>query len=228
MVDATPSRIMLAIPCMDGRVWAETMMSVIPVLASSEGAIIPYWRVGDSNISHCRSAIAHYFLTRTDCDTLFFLDSDIVFSPQDFAYMLEGQEQIVIAPYARKFFGMAPTGFGMGFCRIHRSVFEKLNDLTEEDGSEALGRFFLDGEVATHFFYTGTSSDARWFGEDTGFWHYCALQSMTQRLERRTQLGHMGFHKFGCPRQIPEHITPYVGPGPYPEVPISEEPAQVI
>lgn len=215
-VDGTPSKILLAMPCMDGRIWAQTMMSVMQVMAASEGLIQPYWSIGDSNIAHCRNGIAHYFLTRTDFDTLFFLDSDIVFSGEDFAYMLEGREQIVIAPYARKVMGMPPTGFGMGFCRIHRSVFDQLNAMEDAEGGEGLARYYIDGEVATHFFFTGASTDARWFGEDTGFWHWCALQGMTQRLERRTRLGHIGSYVYHCPDQMPAGVVPYCGPGPYP------------
>lgn len=218
MIDASPHKVLLAIPCMDGKIWTEVMMSVIQILSASAGQVIPYVLVGDSNISHARNSMAHYFLTKTDCDTLFFLDSDIVFTPSDFAAVLDGQEQIVIAPYARKFFGMAPVGFGMGFCRIHRSVFETLSELVDIEGSELLPRYYLDGEVATHFFFTGASTDARWFSEDTGFWHWCALQGITQRLERRTRLGHLGFYKFECPDQLPAHVQPYRGAGPYPDL----------
>jgi hypothetical protein len=216
-VSYEPQKILLAMPCMDGKICIETMMGVLEVMAPAGGLIQPYWSYGDSNIAHCRNGIAHYFLTRTECDTLFFLDSDIVFTPRDFAWVLEGPEQIVIAPYARKVLGMQPTGFGMGFCRIHRSVFETLNNLIDDEGGEALGRYYIDGQgVATHFFYTGASTDARWFGEDTGFWHFCAMNNITQRLERRTNLGHVGRFVFGCPDQIPAGVVPYTGPGPYP------------
>jgi hypothetical protein len=216
-MDCTPVKVMLAMPCMDGRICCETMMGVMSVMAPSAGQLIPYWHIGDSNIAHCRNGIAHYFKTNTDCDTLFFLDSDIVFNAEDFAYMMEGPEQIVIAPYARKVLGMSPTGFGMGFCRIHRSAFELLDGLVTEEGEEQLGRFYIEGQgVATHYFFTGTSTDARWFGEDTGFWHFAALNDLSVRYETRTRLGHVGRLVFGCPDQIPAHLTPYRGPGPYP------------
>lgn len=216
-MNCQPRKILLAMPTIDGRIWAQTMMNVIEVMSVSEGLIQPYWHIGDSNIAHCRTAIAHYFKSKTDADTLFFLDTDIVFSARDFAYMLEGAEPIVIAPYARKILGMSPVGWGMGFCRIHRSVFDALDELKTAAGEEALGRFYLDGEVATHYFQTGASADARWFGEDTGFWHYCAIAGLHPRLEQRTELGHIGSFVYGCPTQIPPHVTPYTGPGPYPE-----------
>jgi hypothetical protein len=216
-LDCTPIKVMLAMPCMDGRICCETMMGVMSVMAPSGGNVIPYWSIGDSNIAHCRNGVAHYFKTQTDCDTLFFLDSDIVFTAEDFAYMMEGPEQIVIAPYAKKIMGMPPTGFGMGFCRVHRSVFEMLDGLVDEEGQEQLGRYYIEGQgVATHYHFTGTSTDARWFGEDTGFWHFAALNGMSVRYETRTRLGHVGRFVFGYPNQLAAHLTPYTGPGAYP------------
>jgi hypothetical protein len=220
MSDCTPNRIFLAMPCGDSRMWAQTVMGLIAVLSVSEGRIKPFWLCGNSNIASARNEIVHHFLHFTDCDTLFWLDSDIVFSPQDFAYMLEGPEQIVIAPYARKIMGREPVGFGMGFCRVHRSVYDALNDMTDAEGGEALGRYYVEGKgVATHFHYTGASTDARWFGEDTGFWHFAALNGATVRYETRTNLGHIGSYVFGCPDQVPAGTVPYSGPGPYPRMP---------
>jgi hypothetical protein len=197
---------------------AEVVMSLVAVLAASGGGVQPYWLCGNSNVLMARNLIAHYFLYSTDCDTLFFWDSDIVATVQDFTYVMEGEEQIVIAPYARKEMGREPVGFGMGFCRIHRSVFETLNEWTQ-DGEEVLGRFYqseLPQPIATHFFYSGTSPEARWYGEDTGFWHFCARNGFTQRLERRTELGHVGRHKFGYPNQLSAGIVPTVGASAYP------------
>ena len=227
MSDCSPRKILLAMPCGDNRIYTQTMCGVLAVMAAAGNQITPFWMVGDSNISHCRNGIAHYFLTQTDCDTLWFLDSDIVFTLQDFTYLMEGTEQIVIAPYARKVMGMQPTGFGMGFARIHRSVFDTLNNLVDEAGEEQLGRYYIEGQgVATHFFFTGCSSDARWFGEDTGFWHFAALTNMTVRYETRTRLGHVGSYVYEYPDQMPAHMQPYRGPGPYPQT-IPEEPVPI-
>jgi hypothetical protein len=218
MIDGTPQKILLAIPCVDYKLDIQQVLSgIIPLLAATQGTVIPFSNMGDSNVAHARNSCAHYFLNRTVCDTLFFLDTDILFTLEEFMWMLEGSEQVVIAPYARKVMGTQPTGFGMGFCRIHRSVFEMLNGLIDQEtGTEMLGRYYLDGEIATHFHYTGASPDARWFGEDTGFWHYCALAGVTQRLERRTRLGHVGRYVYGYPNQLPAHVAPWAGESAYP------------
>jgi hypothetical protein len=218
VIDASPKRILLAVPCGDARIYTETMMGIIAVLAASGGDVQLFTHNGDSNVSHARNMIAHYFLNqRPELDTLFMLDSDITFTVTDFARMMEGDQQTVIAPYARKQMGREPVGFGMGFCRVHRSVFDTLNAWEADDGSEMLQRFYVEGQgIATHFFYTGASPEARWYGEDTGFWHFCARNQITQRLERRVCLGHLGLHKYGYPGQLDGWPVPYVGPGAYP------------
>jgi hypothetical protein len=218
VIDFTPQRILLGLPCGDHKMYSEMVMSMVQVLAASGGLVQPFWHNGDSNVAHARNEIAHAFLTEfPDFDTLFFWDVDIVATLQEFLWMLEGPEQVAIAPYARKEMGREPVGFGMGFCRIHRSVFDTLNEWTNEDGSEALQRYYITGKgIATHFFYTGGSPEARWYGEDTGFWHFCAMNQITQRVERRTQLYHLGLYRYGYPNQLAGHKPPYTGPGAYP------------
>jgi hypothetical protein len=220
-MSCAPVKVMLGLPCADHKMYCETVMSIIAILAASGGAVQPFWLQGNSNVAAARNLVVHYFLYSTDCDTLFFWDNDIVASAQDFAYVMEGDEQVVIAPYARKEMGREPVGFGMGFCRIHRSVFDALNDWKSEDGEEVLGRYYqteLAAPIATHFFYTGASPEARWYGEDTGFWHFCARNGITQRLERRTRLGHIGLHKYGYPDQVPAGQQPTVGAMAYPPI----------
>jgi hypothetical protein len=217
VIDASPQKILLCMPSLDYKFDAEQVLTgLIPLLAATQGAVVPFSNMGCSNIAAARNACAHHFLRRTDCDTLFFLDTDILFTVEEFMFVLEGSEQVVIAPYARKILGMQPTGFGMGFSRIHRSVFEMLDGMVDEEGKDMLGRYYLDGEIATHYFQTGVSPDARWFGEDTAFWHYCAQAGITQRLERRTRLGHAGRFVYRYPNQIPSHVQPWTGESIYP------------
>ena len=209
-----PQKVMLGLPCADGKMYSEVVMHLMAILAAAGGLVRPFWLSGNSNVCMARNLVAHHFLYATDCDTLVFWDSDIVATLEDWAYLMEGDQQIVIAPYARKEMGREPVGFGMGFCRIHRSVFEALNEWTTEEGEDVLGRFYqteMPQPIATHFFYTGPSPEARWYGEDTGFWHFCARKQFSQRLEHRTRLGHIGLHKYGYPDQIPSHVTPTRG-----------------
>lgn len=204
--DGLPS-VLIATPVLDFKPDIEHMMGIIEVIGASGGSVMPYWLTGNSNIHEARNRIAHHFLKHTPCDTCVWIDSDIVFTLQDFEHLMEGDEEIVIAPYARKVLGKSPVDFGFGFCRTNRSVFQKLADwMAPAEGGgeeEALHRYFNDGELAVDYFYTGASTDCRWFGEDTGFWHWCAMNDFKPRMETRTRLGHVGRLVYRYPEQIP-------------------------
>ena len=201
--------VLLATPALDFKLDVEHVQSVIAVLAQSAGGVQPYWLCGNSNIAEGRNRIAHFFLRHTPCDWLVALDSDIVFSLTDWGHLAEGDEDIVIGPYAKKVLGQPPVDFGLGFTRIHRRVFQRLADwMTEGEadnggGEESLHRFMLDGELAVDYYYTGASSDCRWFGEDSGFYHWCAMNNISMRQEKRTRLGHVGRFVYRYPDQIP-------------------------
>jgi hypothetical protein len=223
-MDEKKNRVLLTIPCGDGRIEALTMMAVLNAVAAAGGCTNPGERIptwGDtlrgpfmlcnnSNIRDARNKIAHYFKTRcTDCDRLIMLDSDIAFSVEDLSFLLEGDEDLVIASYSKKAVGEPPAEWGCGFARVHRRVFEKLDAWNNEDGSEALPRYFMhlnpgeQPEMAVDYFFDGAAPDGRWFGEDAGFWHWCALNDCTMRRETRTRLVHIGKFYYCYPDQTP-------------------------
>ena len=207
---AAPRRVMLGMPIMDFKPDIAAVVGMMQVVAAGAGSVIPSFRGGQSNIALCRNEMAHIFL-QSDCDTLVLVDSDIGFDLQDFTYLMEGDEQIVIASYAKKVLGMPPVDWGAGFCRIHRSVFEAMNNWRAADGSEALHRFRFQGELATDFFFNGATPDMRWLSEDSGFWHWCSLLDLRMRRETRTRLVHYGRFGFRWPEQIPGYTAPEEG-----------------
>lgn len=201
-------QILLAIPCMDGRLETLTVFGLIQVMAATGGAVRPFFLTGNSNIADARNQIAHHFKVHAkECEELIMVDSDIGFDLEAFTYLMEGTDPIVIAPYARKSIGEAPVDMGAGFCRIHRSVFESLDAWTIEEGPdagrEALNRYYSKSGIVTDYFYTGATRDSRWFGEDTGFWHWCAMRGFKARLEKRCRLVHIGKFYYCYPDQTP-------------------------
>lgn len=195
------NRVCIALPSHDFRYDVEVVSSLLQILAASGGTVQPYFSCGDSNIAHHRNSIAHAFKTLPtykDCDTLVWVDSDIGFTVQDFMYLCEGDADVVIGPYSEKNTSGRMVEWGMGFARVHRSVFEKLDDwmVDAPDGSgkmEALHRYYLNGELAVDYHYNGAMSNMRWHGEDTGFWHWCSLVGgLKLRKETRTKLVHYG------------------------------------
>ncbi len=206
--DGVTNRVLLAFPSLDFKMDCMCVKGMLEVLSVAGGQVRPFWNMGDSNIRHCRNAIAHYFKTKAlDCNRIVWVDSDIDFALQDFTFLMEGDEDLVVAPYARKAIGMPPVDFGMGFVRMSRRVFAKLDAWLTEDGSEALHRYYLNGEIAVDYFFDGATPDMRWMGEDTGFFHWCALLDMSIRQEKRCRLGHWGRFRYGYPDQTPGLIA---------------------
>lgn len=105
-------------------------------------------------------------------------------------------ELLVTAEYARKTATKEPVRFGLGFARIHKSVFKKLDDLTDDSGKELVDQFFHQGRLVREYFPMTTLGDGRRVGEDGGFWTLCRLAGLTPRVERRTRLVHWGRYAY--------------------------------
>ena len=163
-----------------------------------------YDHVGESSVSTARDYVVHYFLTRTQCQWLVWIDSDIVFSRQDWRYLLEqeGQELAVCAEYLKKNqdLSLEVANFGLGFARVHRSVYEQLDALNREDGEPRLQRYRAgvtlgenrDIEEFVEYHPIGVLPDGSRRNEDHGFWLLVRLAGIPIRKETRTKLGHTG------------------------------------
>lgn len=163
-----------------------------------------YDHVGESSISSARDYVAHYFLTRTRCEWLVWIDADITFSREDWAYLMEeqGNELAVCAEYMKKTQDLSPqvANFGLGFARVHRSVYEQLDDLVTEDGAPRMLRYRSRVQLQGHegieefveYHPIGVHPDGSRRNEDHGFWLMVRLAGIEIRKETRTKLGHTG------------------------------------
>ena len=165
---------------------------------------VGYDHVGESSISTARDYIVHHFLARTSCEWLVWIDADIAFRRRDWQLLMEqqGDELAVCGEYLKKRQDLQPevANFGLGFARVHRSVYEALDALNNEDGSPRLLRYRasvrLSGEDVmedfTEFHPIGVTYDGSRRNEDHGFWLMVRLAGLPIRKECRTQLGHSG------------------------------------
>lgn len=172
------------------------------VAAQAIGA--QYDHAHESSVSTARDYVAHYFLTRTNCEWLAWIDADIAFNLQDWAYLTEvdAGELAVCAEYMKKTQDLSPevANFGMGFCLVHRSVYQKLDDLVREDGEPRLLRYragvTINGQRTIEEFVEyhpiGVLPDGSRRNEDHGFWLMVRLADIQIRKETRTKLGHTG------------------------------------
>lgn len=110
----------------------------------------------------------------------------------------KGQALIVCAEYSRKVETGDPARFGLGFCRIHRSVFDLLEAAVTDppESRPRVGTYSARGAVIHDFFPRGPGLNGHWFGEDTGFFHLCRVCSIVPRIEQRTDLIHIGRKAF--------------------------------
>ncbi len=198
MINVKQEQVFLGVPSIDRRIDVHCMLGIMHCLQYI-GATS--FMIGNSNISHVRNLMAHMFMEKSPCEWFQMVDSDIVFTRADWEILWEGNEDLVTAPYARKVIGEKPAEFGLGFTRVHRSVFEKIQKLTQDDGSEYAGRFMHKGELVTNYFPNGPSG-TRWLAEDHGFFTLARMADVTYRLEKRTRLHHVGYFEFGYPEQI--------------------------
>lgn len=116
-------------------------------------------------------------------------------------------DAIVCAEYSYKNDALEPVRRGLGFTRIHRSVFEAIRELKHEDGSPRTWTYIAQGQQCTDFYPSGSLyaqivPNAAWVGEDHGFFTLAALAGFVPRIETRTRLVHIGKKGF-----------PYVGDG---------------
>lgn len=196
-------RIVVLMPSMDRRI---DIGCISGMMACHTLWRYPFFIIQNSNISDARDNLAHQFLTKYPaCDWSMWIDSDIVFTLQDWELLWEQQsdEKIVVAEYAKKLIGQPPAKFGFGFVRIHRSVFESINALTNEDGTETALRYYSNSQMLTHFFVNGVTGDSRRLAEDHGFFGLCAQAQIPYRVETRTKLRHVGTLEYGYPDQLP-------------------------
>jgi len=193
--------ILLAMPGHDSKADFGTIMGLMMCL---EFYHRPLLLGGCSNIQLARDTIAHRFMEiETQYEWLMLVDSDIQFTVEDWKILWEGDEKIVIAPYAKKQLGKSPTIHGLGFTRVHRSVFEKIKELKNSDGEDMARRFYSDGAMMVDYFPQGAIGSGGFVGEDQGFFMWCAMVEDSVRWETRTRLGHVGRFVYGYPDQIP-------------------------
>jgi hypothetical protein len=217
-----PKSVLIAIPAFDGR-WESVTGAALFEVARAGMASNLAKLDGNSHIALARNMIAHSFL-KSPFEWLVFIDADIGFTVDDFAILMDyakdapppldaeleeaatllslGEKPklwetpaLVSCEYARKIDNAPPARLGLGFARIHRSVFASLDALTLETGEARIDSFMYQGQHVSDYFLSGCV-EHRYMTEDTGFFSLCRLAGIHPRVEQRTNLVHVGKRVF--------------------------------
>jgi len=218
---ASPKKLFIAIPVYR-QVPFEFCHSLLRLAVQGAGAIQFGFKVGDSLVSRSRNQLTADFLA-SDCDKMLFIDSDLVFTPDDVMRIAHHDVPLVGGVYPLKQEGEVQwcvNGFpgrqsraneyglqevryvGTGFMCIARSVFEELaeNEFAPEYQDDKTKRserdFWRVGGMETQ------DATRRYLSED---WHFC--QNWLDIggkvfVDTRVQLGHVGTITFPLQTQI--------------------------
>lgn len=204
-----PRQIIIAVPCHSGRVDVLTANGLCNIIGTGRCANQPMWNYGGSNVAAVRNCIAHSFLNNATAEWLMFLDDDIGFTVQDWDLLWEdhGEDLAVCAEYLQKIDGQTvPARLGLGFARVHRSVFQILTELSMENGTPFLRQGYYSGKLMWDFFPQGVTASGEYRQEDHGFWFLCKLASISVRMETRTKLAHSGRSTWRYDASTLEHV----------------------
>lgn len=171
---------------------------------------------GDSLIGRARNNIVHHFLNNTDCDYLFFIDSDIAFSPEAVIKLMNHSVQGVVCgryPIKQNDLRWCENVYpnevpdendlikaqesGTGLMIIHRKVFEEMiSKSTREDGHCSI-KYFCDmfKDWRYSFFDVGVLGQ-RYRSEDWLFCHRTREIGMQVYVDTKCIVNHMGWASY--------------------------------
>lgn len=186
---------------------------------------IPYYAAfieqpGCSHVSLARNKIIHQF-TQSPFEWCVMVDSDIGFTASDWKHLMQfmviedtdpftatagnwtarPHDFAANAVYSRKDDSGEVIYNGLGFARVHRSVFQVLAETLCMASS-------FQGVDMVDYFPSGSFPNGQWMGEDGAFWLLCHEIGVIPRRETRTNLLHAGRSVYAVnPLMIPSAPT---------------------
>ena len=187
----------LCIPTGDHRIDSLCMRGVLESIPQWAGFIE---QPGCSHVQLARIKMLHQFM-QSPFEWCVMIDSDVGFTADDFQYLLDCSPNATInefldtarnphvfaanAVYARKDDSGEVIYNGLGFARVHRSVFDVLAQTLAPHTS-------VHGVAMIDYFPSGAYPNGQWLTEDAGFWLLCHQIGVDPRRETRTRLKHAG------------------------------------
>jgi len=196
--------IVIGYPCYDSKAEVQAMQTNMQCMFSPNVPVasIQYLN-GDSLVTRARNKVVHKFL-QTEYDYLLFIDSDIIYTPQDIIKLRNNEKPICGGVYFKKKLPYSPVcnrsmeqhdhmhkmmETGTGFLMIHREVFESIMKAEPEhfyknDSDEESGDYY-------DFFRVGVV-DGRYLSEDYYFCHLARKHGYDIWLDTSIYVKHIG------------------------------------
>lgn len=211
MID--PLSVLIATPTIDGKIECSQGGTLLSIGAAHLVGNIVYVP-GNSSISTARDAIANRFYQESQFEWLVWLDADIEFCENDFRLLMnyppydgespptaasvndKGEPLIVCAEYARKMDKVDAIHFGLGFCRVHKSVYEKMAAQEDGEGNRLLDRYMYQDKEWVRYHPELVTMQSQKLNEDHGFFWMARNCGITPCVEQRTRLIHTGRKQF--------------------------------
>ena len=98
--------ICIGLPAMDGKIEMELMDSMIMLYLKCKSKGIPLVHInvaGASLITKCRNDLANTFMYEMPFSRFLFIDSDLVFDPDNIIQMYEADKNIIAGTYVKKY-----------------------------------------------------------------------------------------------------------------------------
>lgn len=204
-------KIMIGMPVGSGSLPWPTAVSLMSTVRVCDRESIPVRieaPVGCSVVTWARSAVAGAFL-KSDFTHLFWIDSDMVWSPNDFFRLVgfAATHDLIGGAYALKkepaqcfinlpgaegereingFGNVRVLSLGLGFTIVRREVMEKIAATKE------IVRDTLQGTEYPDIFRIGRRADGGALGEDVAFFEDAAALGYQAWLDPSIRLGHIG------------------------------------
>lgn len=169
-------------PCHDNRWHVMMAMSMIRLVGAHQFSLTTN-KCSGGGVHKARNNIAHDFLTKSTCQKLIWIDSDISFAPEQVYQLYQRNLPIVSIPYCHKkpeldwsakaMDGIGPNEVGLqevaavgtGFQMVDRSVFEAIKERFGKELSYVEDWNEGKGEIKYDFFKEGVVLDPE-FGYD--------------------------------------------------------------
>lgn len=194
-------KVMIATPCHDRKLPVEYVSSLLDTMRAGFPIIIAtVFLPGESMLPHARNYLADLFL-KSDFDSIFYIDSDMTWSPEQFASIAMSDKPIISglahlktdnAPFNfRQLNNEKPDENGLMKIESIGCAFIKIDRKALEDVQKSSSRYIInDNEYSSIFEYSENKNE--FVSEDITFCRKLTKKKYSIFADTKVIVGHIG------------------------------------